>query len=362
MANDKVRIGVIGAGAIGPSHVFAVDQVDTCELTAVCDVVPEAAERLAKENNVAAFSTVADMLKAGVIDAATLATPSGFHLDTVLEVIKGGVPILVEKPLEITTDRIDQIIAAADEKNGLVACVFQSRFRPVAEKMKELIDGGILGDLYSGSAYTKRYRTQEYYDSGGWRGTWKVDGGGCLMNQGIHNVDLLAWIMGDVEEVIGIIDTPGRNVEVETLALGLIKYTSGAKGVVEGSTVAYPELPNYMEAFGSRGTATFSGSSLMRMDLMDPTPEEAAARDELIAQDKARKAKAAKAPKKVVPAGTPVPDVDMGHTPVVADFIEAIKTGRKPRVDAREGRRSVELITAIYDSGKQGSKPIHLAK
>ena len=126
--------------------------------------------------------------------------------------------------------------------------------------------------------------------------------------------------------------------------------------------MAYPELPNYMEVFGSRGTATFSGSSLMRMDLIDPTPEEAAARDEMIAQDKARKEAAAKAPKKVVPAGTPVPDVDMGHTPVVADFIEAIKTGREPRVDAREGRRSVELITAIYESGKQGSKPIRLMK
>ena len=362
MPESKTRIGVIGAGAIGPSHIFAVNGVDTCELTAVCDVRPEAAEALAAEHNVPAFSTVGDMLEADVIDAATLATPSGFHLDTVLEVIEGGKPILVEKPLEITTDRIDRIVAAADAKGVMVAGVFQSRFRPVAEKMKQLLDAGILGQIYSGSAYIKRYRTQEYYDSGGWRGTWAVDGGGCLMNQGIHTVDLLCWMMGDVEEVIGIIDTPGRDIEVESLALGLVKYTSGAKGVVEGSTAAYPELPQYLEIYGSRGTATFSGSALMRLDLMDPTPEEEAARDAMTAEAEARKAEAAKAPKKVVPAGTPIPNVNMGHTPVVADFIEAIQTGRSPRVDGREARRSVELITAIYDSGKQGSKPIRFPK
>lgn len=356
-----IRIGVIGVGAIGPSHVFSIKQVAGCRLSAVCDIRPEAAKKLADENGVAHFGSVGAMLEADAVDAVTISTPSGFHLNAALEAIAGGKHILVEKPLEITTERIDQI-AAAKEKHGVVAgCIHQSRFTPLVRKLKPLFDRGLLGDIYSGSAYIKRYRTQAYYDSSGWRGTWKVDGGGCLMNQGIHDVDLFRWFMGPVDSVIAITESPGRTIEVETLALGLIAFHSGARGVIEGTTLAYPDLPTYLEIFGSRGTLSFSANRLMRMDLIDPTPEEQTAREELLALTRAYDEARAREDKPVAP-GTAIHSLDMGHTPVIADFVEAIRTGREPFVSVGEARNAVELITAIYESGQNGSKPVRLGK
>lgn len=357
MAGDPLRIGVIGVGAIGPCHVYAIEQVAGCRLGAVCDIREEAARALAEEKDVPWFTSVEDMLAAGVVDAVTVSTPSGFHLDSVLAAIEHGTHVLVEKPLEITTERIDQIIDAERQGPATVACVYQSRFRPLVRKMKALFDAGLLGDVYSGSVHIKRYRTQDYYDSGGWRGTWKVDGGGCLMNQGIHDVDLFVWFMGDVEEVIAITETYGRDIEVETLALALVKFKRGPRGLLEGTTLAYPEFRPYIEAYGSRGTVAFSHSRLMHMEIVDPTPEEKAAREELMEMTRAfdeaqsKKAKAA--------AGTAVPSLDMGHTPVVADFVEAVHTGRKPFVTTHDARKAVALIRAIYDSGRSGSRPVH---
>ncbi len=359
MAGDDIRIGVIGVGAIGPCHAWAIEQTEGCRLAAICDIREEAAKSLAEEKGVPHFTSVEDLLAAGEVDAVTVSTPSGFHMDTVLAAIKNGTHVLVEKPLEITSERIDQIIEAERQGSAIVACVYQSRFRPVVRKMKALFDNGLLGEIYSGSLYIKRYRTQEYYDSGGWRGTWKIDGGGCLMNQGIHDVDLFTWFLGDVEEVIAITETYGRDIEVETLALALIKFKRGPRGHLEGTTLAYPEFDPYIEAYGSRGTVAFSHSRLLHMEIMDLTDEERAARDELIELTRANDERKAKAPK--VAAGTPVASLDMGHAPVVADFVDAIRTDRKPFVTSHDARKAVSLIRAIYESGRSGSRPVQPA-
>ena len=361
MGSDNIRIGVIGVGAIGPSHVHAIERTGGCELAAICDIRPDVASGLAAEHGVPYFSSVGEMVKSDAVDAATICTPSGFHMDAALEVITAGKHLLVEKPLEITTDRIDPIIAAAEKQGITLANVFQSRFRPIVRELKPLIDAGLVGEIYSASAFIMRYRTQEYYDSGGWRGTWKVDGGGCLMNQGIHLIDLLLYFAGDAEEVIAITETMGRNIEVETLALALVKFTSGAKGMVQGTTLAYPEFPQCVEIVGSRGTAVFTAEKIMSLDLIDPTPEEETAREELMALTKAHEEKQASKKKDTAP-GTAVPGLDMGHAPVFEDFVEAIRTGRDPLVPGKEARRSVELINAIYESGRNNSRPVRLRK
>ena len=355
MTTDKIRFGLIGPGAIAPSHAYAIDNTDATLLTAVCGRQAEPAAALADQYGAAHYTDVAAMLAA--VDAITLCTPSGTHLEQALEIIAAGKHLLIEKPLEITTERIDQIIAAASAKGIVLAGVFQSRFAPVAQKLKALVDDGLLGEIYAGSAYIKRYRPQSYYDSGGWRGTWAIDGGGCLMNQGIHLTDLLLWFMGEAEAVVGMTESRGRDVEVDTLAMGLVRYKSGARGVIEATTLAYPELPEYVEIVGARGTLTFNGSKLQRLDLIDPTPAEAAAKAELLTIS----AELAAARERIIaaaPPGTAVPTVDMGHTPVIADFAEAIRTGRKPLVDGPEGRRAVALITALYASSRNGSQPI----
>lgn len=358
MAVDEIRIGVIGVGAIGPSHIYSIGQVPGCRLSAVCDIREDAANRVAGEQGVAAFTDVESMLTSGEVDAVTVSTPSGFHLESVISALEHDTPVLVEKPLEITTERIDRIIAAEKSSKGFVAGVYQSRFRPLVRTMRGLIDQGLLGELYSGSCYIKRYRTQDYYDSGGWRGTWKVDGGGCLMNQGIHEIDLYRWFMGDPKEVIAVTETKGRDVEVETLALGIVRFSSGAAGVIEATTLAYPEYKPYIELVGERGTVAFTHSGLIRMDIIDPTPAEIEAKNELEEYTRAHDAAEA-ARKRTVAAGTAVPHVDMGHTPVVADFVEAIRDSRAPFVSATEARKAVALITAIYQSSREGGAPVH---
>ena len=358
--NDPIRFGVVGIGAIGPSHAFAIDKAKGTELAALCSRRPDGAATLAKEYEVPYCATVEELLEQD-IDAVALCTPSGLHLDIALQVIDAGKHLLVEKPLEISTERIDRIVAAAEKKGVKLAGVFQSRFKPVVQQLKILMDNGLLGKIYGGSAYIKRYRTQDYYDSGGWRGTWEIDGGGCLMNQGIHEVDLLTWFMGDVAEVIGVTETCGRQVEVETLALALVKYANGARGVLEASTVTYPDPSPYIEIFGARGTLAFSNSRVLRMELVDPTAEEERARQDLLEQRRQLEEKEAQK-NKDIPPGTPVGSVDMGHMPAFEDFVRAIRQDREPLVNGPEARRSVELVTAVYESSKNGSAPIRLGE
>ena len=357
MSTDKIRMGLIGPGTIAPSHAFAIDKTEATVLTAVCGRRAEQAAELAGQYGAAHYTDIAAMLDA--VDAITLCTPSGAHFEPALDIIAAGKHLLIEKPIEISTNRVDQIIAAAEAKGVVLAGVFQSRFAPIAQKLKALVDGGLLGEIYAGSAYIKRYRPQSYYDSGGWRGTWEIDGGGCLMNQGIHLTDLLLWFMGEPAEVVGTTESRGRDVEVDTLAMGLVRYQSGARGVIEATTLAYPELLEYVEIISERGTLTFNGSKLLRLDLIDPTPAEETVKEELfaISAELAAKREAIIA---AAPPGTAVPTVDMGHTPVVADFAEAIRTGRNPLVDGPEGRRSVALITALYESSRKGSQPVKL--
>ena len=350
MKESDIRIGVVGAGAIGPSHMYSIDQVAGAKLSAICDIREEAARGAAEERDILAFTDVEDMVKSGSVDAVTIATPSGFHLESLLTALEHDIPVLVEKPIEITTDRIDRIIEAERTSKAFVAAVYQSRFRPLVLRMKALIDGGLIGEIYSGSVYIKRYRTQEYYDSGGWRGTWKVDGGGCLMNQGIHDIDLYQWFMGTPTRVAAVTATVGRSVEVETLALGLVQFASGTSGVIEATTLAYPEFAPFIEIFGSRGTVAFSHSRLIRMEIIDMSDEESAAKSELLAATEDHDERLRK--KSRAEAGTAVPNVDMGHTPVVEDFVGAIESGRPPLVTSTAAREAVALITAIYESGR----------
>ena len=341
-----------------PRAYSLIDQVEGCKLTAVCDVREVAANDAAERYGASPFTDVLAMIESGEIDAVTIATPSGFHLESVLSALGHDIPALVEKPLEITVERIDSIIEAESKSNGFVAGVYQSRFRPLVRKMKTLIDSGLIGEIYTGSVYIKRYRTQEYFDSGGWRGTWEVDGGGCLMNQGIHDLDLYQWFMGNPLTVTAITETKGRDVEVETLALALVRFDSGVSGVIEATTLAYPEYRPFIEIVGSRGTVAFSHSRLIRMDIMDPTGEELVAREELLEITKADEHKMAARAK--ARAGTAVPSVDMGHTPVVSDFVESIRTGRPPYVTAAKAREAVALISAVYASGRAQSKPVRV--
>ncbi len=357
---ENIRFGLVGAGAIAASHITGIKNTEGAELSAICEKNPARVEELKKEYPVPCFTEIEDMLSSGLVDAVDITTPSGLHLEPALKAIEAGAHVLVEKPMEITPERIDRMSEAAKKKGVKLGCIFQSRFRALPRKIKGLIDGGILGEIYSASAYCKLYRTQEYYDSGGWRGTWEIDGGGALMNQGIHTVDFLLWNAGDVEELIASADSRGReNVEVETIAAALLKFKNGAKGVIESTTLAYPGLPNYIEIFGSKGTITFSSSEVIRFELINPSAEEEKARQEVLSRQKEADLHNVNLKKKE-DVGTVVTSSDQGHGPVIEDFARAVRTGEEPFVPPAEARRSVEIITSIYESAKNNSKPVRL--
>jgi UDP-N-acetyl-2-amino-2-deoxyglucuronate dehydrogenase len=359
---QTVRFGLVGAGAIAPSHITGIRKTQRAELAAICVRREAQKQELEERHKIPCFTSLEDMLDSGLIDAVSIITPSGLHLDPALRAAEAGVPVLVEKPLYTTVEGIDRMIEAARKNNVKLGCTFQARFRDVPQRVKRLIEAGALGHIYSGCAYHKAYRTQEYYDSAGWRGTMEIDGGGCLMNQGSHTVDLLLWNMGKVKSVIAMAETAGRErIDVETLAFILMEYESGAKGTIESTTLAYPGVPPHIEIFGSRGTISFDSKRVIRLDLLDPTPEEERLRADLLRYTEESSAETTQ--KGGAPgdrAGTVVTSEDMGHGRVVEDFVHAILNDGEPLVSGEEARRSVELITTAYESAKRGSAQIRL--
>jgi UDP-N-acetyl-2-amino-2-deoxyglucuronate dehydrogenase len=257
----------------------------------------------------------------------------------------------VEKPLEITTERCDQIIEACEKAGVKLAVTFQSRFHESSKLMKQAVDEGRFGQITMGDSYVKWYRSQEYYDSGAWRGTWALDGGGALMNQAIHSVDLLVWLMGPVAEISAMTATmTHERIEVEDVAVANLKFTSGALGVIEATTTAYPGALKRIEISGSQGTAILEEEDIKMWQFAEETPEDEAIRTRMAGKTESGGG-----------AADPSAISHHGHTMVFEDFITAINENRPAAVDGHEGRRSVEVIRAIYESAKTGQK-VTLAK
>jgi predicted dehydrogenase len=278
------------------------------------------------------------------LDVVCVCTPSGAHLEPAVSAAKAGKHVVVEKPLEITLERCDAIIAACDGANVRLCTIFPSRFSPANLALKAAIDAGRFGKLTLGDTYVKWWRTQEYYDSGGWRGTWDLDGGGALMNQAIHNVDLLAWLMGDVASVQAITATlVHERIEVEDTAVAAVRFRNGALGVIEAATSAYPGLLKRTEIHGEHGSARVEQDDVTLWSFADTHPE-----------DLAIQAKIKAASGYGAGASDPRGINHSGHREQLADFLRAIETGTAPLVDGREGRRSVEIIRAIYRSSQTG--------
>jgi predicted dehydrogenase len=211
----KLGFGIIGSGNIGPFHAEAISHIEEAELKAVSDVVEERAKELAEKYRVDFYADYNKLLEREDIAVVNICTPSGMHEEIALTSANAGKHLIVEKPLEITLEKCDRIIKSCEENKVKLCVIFPSRFGKATTKLKESIGKGRFGKLVLGDAYIKWYRSQEYYDSGGWRGTWKIDGGGALMNQSIHTVDLLQWMMGSVESVFAYSETLLRNIEVE---------------------------------------------------------------------------------------------------------------------------------------------------
>ncbi|HPM81479.1 MAG TPA: Gfo/Idh/MocA family oxidoreductase [Candidatus Anammoximicrobium sp.] len=336
--------GIIGCGMIANFHCKAVADIRNAKVAACFDMVPAAADRLAAQVGCRAYHDLHAMLADPAVDVVTICTPSGAHMEPALAAAKAGKHVIVEKPLEVTLKRCDAIIRACEAAGVTLATIFPSRFHESAQLLKRAVDQGRFGRLTIGDAYVKWYRTQQYYDSGAWRGTWALDGGGALMNQAIHSVDLLLWLMGPVVEVTAHTATLAhQRIEVEDVAMATLRFASGALGVIEATTAAYPGALKRIEIHGSEGSAVLEEEDIKMWSFAKPT-----ARDKALLERMAGKTHTGGG------AADPAAIGHHGHTAMFKDVLKAISGGSRPLIDGAEGRRSVEVIMAIYKAGESG--------
>ncbi|MBI2435827.1 MAG: Gfo/Idh/MocA family oxidoreductase [Candidatus Hydrogenedentes bacterium] len=341
----KVGFGIIGCGNIGPVHAEAIANVRNARLVAVSDVVEASAQRLAGKYGAEVYTDYRAMIARPDIEAVCICVPSGLRVEIAEACAAAGKNILSEKPLEVSSKRIDRIIQAADKAGVLLGCIFQSRFSEDSQLVYQAIQEGRFGKLVLGDAYIKWYRSPAYYASGAWRGTKKLDGGGALMNQGIHQIDLLLWFMGEVKQVQAQKKCIAHEgLEVEDLATAMIEFKNGAYGIIEGSTAIWPGHSARVEVHGTEGSAVTEDGALKFWKFAKRKPI-----------DKKVEARLNQESVLGSGAGDPLSALKIeGHRRQIQDFAEAIQKGRPPRIEGREGRRAVALIEAIYKAAESG--------
>ena len=343
-------VGIVGCGMISRFHARALKEIPGTRLAAVYDQFPASAAKMQeqmKEELGLSFDVVPDLdalLKHKGVDLVIVTTPSGNHMEPAVAAANAGKHVVVEKPLEVTLERCDRIIEACDKNNVRLCTIFPSRFGDANRTLKQAITAGRFGRLTLGETTCKWWRTQEYYDQGGWRGTKKLDGGGSLMNQAIHNVDLLLWMMGPVKQVVGFTDMLAhQRIEVEDTAVACLRFQSGALGVLQATTSVWPGYPKTIAIHGDKGSAVIEQDDLLRWQFNPEQPQDAETR--------------ARFAQKVGASGgssNPADISHVGHARQLTEFIEAIQRNRPAEVDGREGRKAVEVILAVYEANATG--------
>jgi len=342
-----VKFGIIGCSTIAPWHAAGIRDTDGTALTAVCDHAREKAESLAAAfGKPKVYTKPSDLLADPNVDVVCVCTPSGTHTDLGIEAARAGKHVLVEKPVGIDLQKVDRLIAECRRAGVKLGVIFQMRTSALWKRVREAVQSGALGRMVLGDAYIKYYRTQEYYDSSGWRGTWALDGGGALMNQGIHAVDLLQWIMGPVESVFAYAGHLVHRIEVEDTAVAAVRFASGALGIIEAATSAPPGMDLRLEFHGERGSIRVQGDSVVTWE---------------VAEDKTLSATADIGASVKLGSGASEPTaISMeGHRIQIEDMATAVRENRDPMVTGEEARKAVELILAIYQSAASGT-PVRL--
>jgi predicted dehydrogenase len=335
-----MKYALIGCGRISPNHIAAAIE-NGLEIAAICDVVPEKMDKLAERFglNTKKYTDYKQALSENSFDLAAIATESGNHFQIAADCAEEKINLIIEKPVVLSLAEADAIIEKVKEKKIKACASLQNRFNKSIQKIRGAVEAGRFGKLFHGAAAVRWNRGAEYYAQAAWRGTWAKDGG-ALMNQCIHNVDLLCWLMGDAMEVSAYADNKNHPyIEAEDIGVAIIKFQSGAFGVVEGTVNVFPEnLEETLHIFGEKGTVKAGGKSVNVIEewrFADDGREEAAEIKTRFSENP--------------------PDVyGFGHAPLYADMISAVKNNREPYVTLQEGRKALELILAIYKSAAEG--------
>lgn len=337
---SELRFGTIGAG-MGASHGIRVMKNPDTRLVALCDKNEERIQevfqrRFIEENGFSEkdlpqpYTDMEEMFEKEDLDAVIVSLPSGLHHKGGVLAAKHGVNVLMDKPLDINIEKCDEIIKACHENKVMLGVIFQYHYIPLFAGIKKAIEDKLIGDLISVDINLKTYRTQEYYDSGGWRGTWEMDGGGSLMNQGVHLVDYMLWLCGEPEEVTGDYGVLGHAIETEDWAAGIVRFKDGVRGTITTTTNVQPKMEmNRIEVHGTKGSIM---AETIKLEGIPPTVVRVSPVDDL--EDLGKR--------------------EFDHS--VGDYIDALKNNRAPEVTGRQARMSVAVVTSVYKSAQEGKR------
>jgi UDP-N-acetyl-2-amino-2-deoxyglucuronate dehydrogenase len=339
-----LRFGIVGCGGISHLHAECLQKLaaeGVAELVGGAEVLPDRGREWGWKYNVPVYRSLTEMLAEAKLDVVTVTTPSGLHGDNVIQIARAGKHILCEKPLDVLLSKADEAIAAADKAGVTLGGVFQQRFCPGPRKVKRAVEQGFFGKIIYVHCETPWYRTQGYYDSGEWRGTWSLDGG-VLGNQSPHMIDRLIWLGGDIAEVTAADLRCGyeRDIEAETVAAAIVRLESGAVGTITGTTLAYDGLPQRVLICGTEGSAAFSGDELTHFKTMRPFEAGDAAITSATASTGGE--------------SDPMAISGDGHLGNIREFATAVSSGRQPFVTGRDARQMVRALNLIYEKAQVG--------
>ncbi|MCI8388012.1 MAG: Gfo/Idh/MocA family oxidoreductase [Clostridiales bacterium] len=341
MKNGKIGYAVVGLG-IGKAHVDAAAASDKCELVAVCDLIQEKMDKVAERYpGTLTYLEFDEMIKNPDIDIVSICLPSAMHAEFAVKAMEAGKNVLVEKPIDITVDAALKIEEARVRTSMKAGVIHQNRNNAVMKPIKEAVDAGRLGKLVLGTFAVKWYRDQHYYE--GWHGTWGMDGGGSLMNQAVHTVDLMQWLMGDVVSVHSTMGIYNHDIETEDMTASVITFKSGAAATFVSTTCAYPGISTDIQLYGTGGTIEADADVLKRWKLRDADDEDEEEEDMLEKYGGGNRIAEKKDPMLVT-----------GHASMVEDMLDAVINDRDPQILPLEAIKSVRIVNAVYESARTG--------
>jgi predicted dehydrogenase len=354
----SVKFGIIGCGAIHGTHADAIRRIDGAELAGFYDIVPARAQSAGEKYGVPAYRSLNRLFDA--CDAVCVCVPSGLHARIGIRAAQAGKHVICEKPIDVGLRPALKLIEGCERAGVMLSVISQHRFAADIQRVREAAQGGEFGPLIAGDMYNKWLRTQAYYDSGDWRGTWKLDGGGCLMNQGVHYVDMLQWIMGGVHAVRAITRTAAHErIEVEDIANVLVEYTNGAVGVIQGSTSTYPGLAERLEIHGKWGTAIIEADRLKVWEVDKDAAKEGLYGKGIQSQPTPNLHTHGSSGEETG-AANPTAIWTEQHRRQLEDCTRAIVDGLTPFISGRDALEPIRVILAIYESARNGGRRVQL--
>ena len=335
---QEFKFAIWGCGMISKIHADAIEQIDGATLCGAFDLNEEAKNNFCEKYNAKAYASAEEMIESDEIDAVCVCLPSGLHYDAAMACIKNKKHVIVEKPMALKIDQAEDIIKASEEQGVFVMVISQLRYTDAMKQVKRIIDSGKLGTITLGNAVMQYWRSPEYYQSSNWRGTWAMDGGGALMNQGIHGVDLLQYLMGKVVSVSAYAKTLVHDIETEDTLVAVLEYENGAVGTIQATTSVNPGYERRIEICGSKGSIVLREDTIEKCDIEG---------EDILGDTNEKKDSSANRPDAI---GSSL------HAVQLKDFIDAVSENRKPWIDANEGKKALDIICSIYESAKTGKK------